>query len=314
MNKTNAALCFVLLPASALLAQGPRGGGPGGPMGRGPGMGGGGVMGGGMMGGGAAVVTGAPYSAVQVVQSSETLADGNVIQRKHTMNVFRDSQGRIRTEETITPDASTGKQPYTITTILDYVGGHRYTLNSSTMVATESPLRIPHNPPPRGGAGASGSSASGTSASGASPMAVRRGGAAGPDRTNPNVVRTTLSPQAVNGVLASGTQHTETIPAGAIGNARAIQTSRTMWVSDTLKVPVQIKSSDPRFGTTDMELTNIVPAEPNATLFVVPAGYTVQHGDGGFGGPRGGGPGGGGPGGSRAQAMRGPRPPAPPQQ
>jgi hypothetical protein len=140
-------------------------------------------------------------------------------------------------------------------------------------------------------------------------MAVRRGGPGGTDRTNPNVVKTTLSPQAVNGVLASGTQHVETIPAGAIGNARAIQTSRTMWVSDALKVPVQIKSTDPRFGTTDMELTNIIPAEPNATLFVVPAGYTVQHV---AGGPRGGGP--GGPGGPRAQGMHGPRPPAPPQQ
>ncbi len=296
---SKAALCFVLLPASALLAQGPRGGGPGGPMGRGPGMGGGG-----MMGGGAAVVTGAPYSAVRVVQESKTLADGNVIQSKHTTNVYRDSQGRIRTEETVTPEASTGKAPYTRTTILDYVGGHRYTLNSSTMIAEESPLRVP--PPPRNGtAGTAGTS----SASGATPMAVRRGGPGGTDRTNPNVVKTTLSPQAVNGVLASGTQHVETIPAGAIGNARAIQTSRTMWVSDALKVPVQIKSTDPRFGTTDMELTNIIPAEPNATLFVVPAGYTVQHV---AGGPRGGGP--GGPGGPRAQGMHGPRPPAPPQQ
>lgn len=310
MNRMNAVVCFVLLPASALLAQGPRGGGPGGPggpMGRGPGM----------MGGGTSVVTGAPYSAVQVVQSQETLADGNVIQRKRQTNVFRDSQGRVRTEETITPEASTGKQPYSLVTILDYVGGHRYTLDSSTMTAYESPLRVPRgngNPPARTG------TAAGTGA-GAAPMGVRRGGAGAgavagvAGQSRPNVVRTTLSPQAVNGVLATGEQHTETIPVGAIGNARAIQTSRTMWVSDALKVPVQIRSSDPRFGTTDMELTNIIPAEPNATLFVVPAGYTVQRGGpggpGGFGGPREGGP--AGPGGPRGQGFRGPRPPAPPQ-
>ncbi len=302
MNKTNAALCFVLLPASALLAQGPRGGGPGGPMGRGPGMGG-------MMGGAPSVVTGAPYSAVETVQSQETLADGNVIQRKRQTNVYRDSSGRVRTEETITPDASTGKAPYTLTTILDYVGGHRYVLNSSTMTAFESPLRIPHTPP----AQRNGSS-SGTGTPSAS--AMRRGPAgnnAGTDASRPNVVRTTLAPQSVNGVLATGTQHVETIPVGAIGNARAIQTSRVMWVSNDLKVPVQIKSSDPRFGNTDMELTNIIPAEPSAALFVVPAGYTVKQGDGGFGGPRGGGPGGPG-GGPRTQGMRGPRPPAPPQQ
>jgi hypothetical protein len=284
MNKKFAALLFVLLPASALLAQGPGGpGGPGGRMGRGPG------------GGGGALVTGAPYSAVEVVQSQETLADGNVITRKHQTNVYRDSSGRVRTEETITPDASTGKAPYTVVTILDYVAGKRYELNSSTMVAMESPLHTPRNPP-----------APGTAA----PQGRRGGGGAQSAQLRPNVVRTQLSPQNVNGVLAAGTQHSESIPAGAIGNTRPIQTSRTTWVSNDLKVPVQIKSSDPRFGTTQMDLTNIVQAEPSASMFVVPAGYTVKTGPG-FGGPRGGGP--GGPGGARAQ-MRGPRPPAPPQQ
>jgi hypothetical protein len=303
MKIQSALLCFVLLPASSLFAQGPRGGGFGpmggpergpGPMGRGPGA----------MGGAPSVVTGAPYSAVEVVQSQETLADGNVIQRKRQTNVFRDSEGRIRTEQTITPDASTGKQPYTLITILDYVGGHRYELNSSTMTATQSPLRVPHTPP------------AGTPSTAGVTPGGRRGGNGGAtagtttEQLRPNVVRTALAPQSVNGVLATGTQHTETIPVGAIGNARAIQTSRTTWISNDLKVPVQIRSTDPRFGSTDMELTNIVPAEPSASLFVVPAGYTVKT-EGFGGGPRGGGP--GGPGGPRGQ-NRGPRPGPPPQQ
>jgi hypothetical protein len=296
MKIANAALCFVLLPASALLAQGPRGEGRG-PMGRGPGM----------MGGPARVVAGAPYSGTEVVQSQETLADGNVIQRKRQTNVYRDSMGRVRTEETITPDASTGKAPYTIATILDFVGGKRYELNSSTMIAHESPLRVPHDPPAsRGGA------ASGTTTGGASPMAVRRGPGSGAnqnDPNRPNVVRTQLNPSSVNGVLAAGTQHVETIPVGAIGNTRPIQTTRTEWVSNDLKVPVSIKSNDPRFGSSDMELTNIIQAEPSASMFVVPAGYTVKTGGpgGGFGGP-------GGGGGPRPQG-RGPHgPPPPPQQ
>ncbi len=283
MKIANAALCFVVLPAAALLAQGPRGEGRG-PMGRGPGM----------MGGPARMVAGAPYSATEVVQSQETLADGNVIQRKRQTNVYRDSSGRVRTEETITPDASTGKAPYTVATILDFVGGKRYELNSSTMTAHESPLRVPHDPPAATG--------------GASPMAVRRGPGPGGNPNDPNrpsVVRTQLTPATVNGVLAAGTQHVETIPAGVIGNARPIQTSRTEWVSNDLKVPVQIKSNDPRFGSSDMELTNIIQAEPSASLFMVPAGYTLKTGGPGFGGP------GGGP---RPQS-RGPHgPPPPPQQ
>src|SRR5215471_1489020 len=124
MKKLISVSCLLVAPVCGLLAQGPppRGGGFG-PMG-------GRFMG--MMGGPQALVTGAPYSAVEVVQQQENLADGNSIVHKRQTNVYRDSQGRIRTEETITPDASTGKQPYTLTTILDFAGGHRYLLDSST--------------------------------------------------------------------------------------------------------------------------------------------------------------------------------------
>lgn len=258
--KKSILFCFV----STLLAQGP-------PPGFGPG---GGPMGGrgiGMFGGPQAYVTGAPYSAVEVVQRQETLSDGNTIANKHQTTVYRDGQGRVRTEETVTPPASSGKQPYTIVTILDYVGGNRYLLDSSTMTAYQSPLRTPRQPGT--GTGRSGGPASGT---------------------GPQIVKTTLPPQTINGVLSSGTQIVETIPAGQIGNERPIQITRTVWISNDLKVPVQIKSSDPRFGTTEMDLTNIVQSEPSPSLFMVPAGYTTQQGGGrGFGGP--GGPGGPGP-------------------
>ena len=63
-------------------------------------------------------------------------------------------------------------------------------------------------------------------------------------------------------------------------------------MSDDLKVPVMVKHSDPRSGTSTTQLTNIVRAEPDATLFTVPSGYTVQKGGPGWGsgrGPRGGG-------------------------
>jgi hypothetical protein len=101
----------------------------------------------------------------------------------------------------------------------------------------------------------------------------------------------------VNGVLATHSLVTEVIPAGAIGNAQPITTSRTTYISPDLKLPVQIRTSDPRFGTTDMELTNISTGEPSAALFTVPAGYTIRkenmgrgpggRGPGGFGRPGG---------------------------
>jgi hypothetical protein len=218
------------------------------------------------------VVTGAPYSAVEVIQRQQALANGNMISTKEQSNVYRDAQGRIRTEETVTRRSPAGETPHAMVTIFDPVGGSRYTLDSSTMTAHQSGL-------PRFD-GRSGSRADSR-----------------PERPlPPNVTSTSLGTAVVNGVSATGTQLTETIPAGAIGNAQPIQIVRTTWVSTELKVPVQIKTTDPRFGTTDMELTNITQAEPSASLFVVPAGYSMQAGGGrGPGGPRGAGRRGPGP-------------------
>jgi hypothetical protein len=251
--KSTITLCLVPILAAALLAQGPQG--------RGREFGGGfGGRGDGILGAGPGSrtpVTGAPYSATETVQRQQTLANGNQISTKGQSTVYRDSQGRIRTEETITPAASSGRPARTMVTIFDPVGGNRYVLDSSTMTARQSALP---NFQGRDGGNA------------ARPAPPAR----------PNVTTASLGTAVINGVQATGTQLTETIPAGAIGNAQAIQVVRTTWISTELKVPVEIKTTDPRYGATDMELTNIVQTEPSASLFVIPAGYTTQQ-DGGRG-------------------------------
>jgi hypothetical protein len=252
-------LCLTPAFAAVLFAQGPEARfgprgfeGPAGFAGRGAG-----ILGAGP--GSRTPVTGAPYSATETLQRQQTLANGNQIATKEQSTVYRDSQGRIRTEETITPSASSGKAPYTVVTIFDPVAGTRHVLDSSTMIAHQSNLPGMH------------------------PAAA---GAERPKpRTRPNETTADLGTQVINGISARGTQLTETIPAGAIGNTQAIQVVRISWISTELKVPVEIKTTDPRFGNTDMELTNITQAEPSASLFVVPAGYTVEQDS--RGGPRG---------------------------
>jgi hypothetical protein len=280
--KTIIMLSLLPLAVAGLYGQGP---GPGfgkrgGPFGPG-GFGGFGGLGPDLLGAGpgpGSPVTGAPYSATETVTYQQALANGNQISRTVTATVARDSQGRVSTSETVTPPASSGKAAVTIETIFDPVAGYRYKLDSSTMTAFQSPL--PKAP--------------------ASPPAARapRTPPSGPDA--PQIATTSLGTQVINGVASTGTQVTETIPAGAIGNSQPIQIVRVTWVSNELKIPVQIRTSDPRFGTRDMELTNIIQAEPNASLFLVPAGYTVKQGGPGFGG------------GGGARAARG-RKPAPAQ-
>jgi hypothetical protein len=218
-------------------------------------------------------VTGAPYSGLQTVSSQQVLANGNQISHTQQSKVYRDSQGRTRTEQTVTPPASSGKQPYTQVTIVDPVAGYRYMLNSSTLTAIQMPLPAPKTSP-----------STGTPTPRPRPSGVQ-------------VTTTSLSSQTINGVLATGTQTTQTIPAGTIGNAQAIQIVRTTWISTALQVPVEIKTSDPRSGTTDMEVTGIVQTEPDESLFKVPSNYTIKTGGPGMGGPgMGGAMGGPGPG------------------
>jgi hypothetical protein len=52
------------------------------------------------------------------------------------------------------------------------------------------------------------------------------------------------------------------------------------WYSAELQLVVMTRHSDPRSGETTYRLTNINRAEPDKTLFEVPAGYTIKEGFG----------------------------------
>jgi hypothetical protein len=241
--KKSAILFSFAASASVLLAQGPPPG-FGGPGGFGDRFG---------MPGSRTPVTGAPYSAARTTQIQQVLSDGNQITKQDQSKVYRDSMGRVRTEYTFNRPAAAGETatPQTVVTIFDPVAGFSYSLNPAKLTAMKSTVHLA----PAGSANSSSHVHANSSA---------------------QLTTENLGTQAVNGVSAIGTRVTRTIPAGAIGNQQPIQIVRETWVSSDLKVPVLIKSSDPRFGTTVTQLTGIVQAEPDASLFVVPSNYTVS--------------------------------------
>jgi hypothetical protein len=252
--------CLVVF-ASMALAQGGYAR-PGGPMG---GRGGRGGF------GGEHVVTGAPYSGVEVHTFQETLGDGNVINRTTQTALYRDSQGRTRTETTVTPPAASGKQPFTMIRISDPVAGKMHVLDSSTM--TSRTTRIPvHNPSSTNGGNAqarrAGPTAGSTTPGTTDGTRTGRGGAA--------ITKTDLGSGLKNGVLASGSRQTEVIQSGKIGNTQPITVVRETWYSAELKRAVEVKVADPQRGNSTTELTNLVPGEPSAAFFTVPAGYTEE--------------------------------------
>ena len=94
---------------------------------------------------------------------------------------------------------------------------------------------------------------------------------------NREVVTESLGEQNIEGVTATGSRTTTTIPAGAIGNLQAIKVVMEQWVAPDLHVLVMTKHSDPRSGETTYRLQSIVRAEPDRSLFTVPADYTLKE-------------------------------------
>jgi hypothetical protein len=85
-----------------------------------------------------------------------------------------------------------------------------------------------------------------------------------------------LGTQTIEGVSAEGKRETVTIPAGQIGNDRAIDIVSETWYSPELHTMVLRKHSDPRVGETVFRLTEIKRSEPDASLFQPPAGTKIK--------------------------------------
>ena len=85
-----------------------------------------------------------------------------------------------------------------------------------------------------------------------------------------------LGRREFDGVKADGTQTTYTIPAGSVGNERAIVITSEQWFSPELQLVVFARTVDPRIGETTYRLANLKRAEPPAELFRVPADYRVR--------------------------------------
>jgi hypothetical protein len=79
-----------------------------------------------------------------------------------------------------------------------------------------------------------------------------------------------LGSRTIEGIVAEGTRVTVTIPPGAIGNERAIESVTERWFSPELRIVILSRRPDPRFGETTYRLTNITRSEPPASLFEKP--------------------------------------------
>lgn len=229
------------------------------------------------------VVKGAPFSAIAVSESTQTLADGNHITRKTETTVYRDGEGRVRKEVTlpaIGPFATAGG--HTFVEISDPVAGTEYVLEPDHKIARKMSRRELEGGRvtyrefgPKGEANAKTESLSTQSEGGPRGAIVTR---KLKGKAEDKAKVESLGTQTVNGISAEGTRFTHTIAAGEIGNDQPINIVSERWYSPDLQIVVMSKRSDPRFGDTSYTVTNIQRHEPGAAFFAVPADYTVKEG------------------------------------
>lgn len=191
-------------------------------------------------------ITGKPLSATETRRSEQILSDGSRISNSETESFYRDGMGRMLTK------TSTGAILY------DPIAGFTYDLTQRNKTYTKSPITP---------------NATVTIAAAAhrSSVSSHTGQV---NSINQNAVTEDLPQQMLNGVEVKGTRITITIPTGAIGNDRDLKVVNERWFSDSLKILVKSSNSDPRFGVTTYELTNISQTVPDPALFQIPADYT----------------------------------------
>lgn len=229
------------------------------------------------------IVTGRPVSGMEERKSTQKLEDGTMIETSEAQLFFRDSAGRTRSESP--------KQNRIV--IFDPVA--HVSINMNTETKTANRMTLPAGTDAvRTAVGVPGTvqlkdfmtsantvytivtdgavSSTVTTGGPVAPTAVRRMVTG----TNENRKHEDLGVESLNGVLATHTRDTLTIPQGQIGNDRDIHVVNDRWYSDDLQMLVKTENGDPRFGKNTYELTNVSRDEPNASLFQVPGDYTVR--------------------------------------
>jgi len=223
---------------------------------------------------GGGLVKGQPYSAEMVMEHSQTLLNGTHIDQKREMSmVYRDSEGRTRTERRM----FTGKarpvgaqQPgLQLIHIYDPVAGYSYTLDTEKHIAHRITVPTPSEAPRR-------VRTEGTLV----PMTGSRPGTGKPAPSslqNRQIKHESLGTDVIDGLTATGTRTSITTAVGVEGNDRPLTRVCDHWTSEELKITLLSKCSDPRSGSSVIRAQNVERTEPDPLLFQIPPDYTVDE-------------------------------------
>ena len=194
------------------------------------------------------LVKGQPFSAVTVIEDTRRLYDGTVVTKTIKGAFYRDSSGRTRREQPLEMVGGFNivndkNKPQTLVFINDFAAKTQYFFDLGNSVARKIGLgsNEPRDEPQRPGAKSD-----------------------------------SLGTKMIEGVSVEGTRTAFELPAGHIGNDKAIQVVTENWYSPELQVIVMSRHIDPLSGEHIFRLVNIKRSEPAADLFTVPASFRVE--------------------------------------
>jgi hypothetical protein len=222
------------------------------------------------------LVTNAPYTATAVEENTQTLADGNRIVHKSSDFVARDSQGRTRRETTFTHVGTVQMDAPKMVFISDPNTHTQYILtqgDATKVVKSEGTWTSGPNIVELQTQSGDRRKRIAEQKMSIARTQVRQ---EGNEDSEKQVKNEDLGTQTIEGVSAQGHRETVTIPAGEIGNDRAIELITEIWTSPELHTVVLRKHSDPRVGETVFRLANITRSEPDASLFQPPANAKIK--------------------------------------
>jgi hypothetical protein len=231
-----------------------------------------------------AAVKNSPFSADVVTQYDRTLDNGGHIRRETLGKIFRDSQGRMRTDTETLP-AQPGAEKFEHITINDPVQKVIVNLNPKMKTATIFHFGQGVGPTAVGMGNVAGAPVNlapvppgpNSAQRNATPGAATTSKMGAKLNTTPVDTKTeALGSKYIEGVNATGTRTTRIIDAGSVGNDKPIVSVSETWFSPELKMTVLTETDDGQSGHTTMKLINIVRTEPMAQLFQVPSDYTVK--------------------------------------
>lgn len=193
----------------------------------------------------------APFLAERVTTTERTLADGSTIHREAHETISRDEAGRVFADIQL-DDTATHQF-----TLVDLPQQRYYTWSTETMKAWYAPLA--HN-----------------AALQLNPLYQRPGPSEFPVKQTMTTTEA-LGSRTIEGVPATGTRTTTTLPAGKVGNSAPLVHREEVWVADDLGLVVEETDFNSYTGKRTVRLVRLERKPQPAERFVLPAGVTAQQ-------------------------------------